>query len=308
MESSQKPKLARLTAGDTVRLVSPASTPDESDVHTYVSFLEGLGFKVEIGRHALDCLGYLAGSDDDRLADLNDAIRDPSVRAIIATRGGKGAYRIADRMDFAAMRRNPKLLIGLSEITILHLAIWQHCAVPGIHGAAWNPAQFGEISSKSFERAITSTEPVVVRSDAAEPTAGLTTSGKVQGTLLGGHLDMIATAAGWALPSLDGAILLIEDVEKALGHIDRNLTRLLKSGSLAGIQGVAVGQFTGFSPSKGWTVIDVLRDRLGVLGVPILGGLPLGHGANALAVPIGTEAALDADDATLTIASAYGNV
>jgi muramoyltetrapeptide carboxypeptidase len=166
-------------------------------------------------------------------------------------------------------------------------------------------AQFGEISSKSFELAIASSEPVVVHSDAAEPTAALTTSGKVQGTLLGGHLDMIATAAGWTLPNLEGAILLIEDVEKALGHIDRNLTRLLRSGCLEGIKGMAVGQFTGFSPSKGWTVIDVLRDRLGVLGVPILGGLPLGHGANALAVSIGTEAALDADGATLTIAPPF---
>ena len=116
---------------------------------------------------------------------------------------------------------------------------------------------------------------------------------------------MIATAAGWALPSIDGAILLIEDVEKGLGHIDRTLTRLIKSGCLAGIAGVAVGQFSKFAPSKGLTVIDVLRDRLGVLGVPILGGLPLGHGADALAIPIGTEATLDADGRRLTVNSPF---
>lgn len=300
-----KPKLAGLAAGDTVRLVSPASTPKENDVQICRSFLEGLGFKVEIGRHALDRFGYLAGTDEDRAADLNDAINDPSVRAIIATQGGKGAYRIADQLDFAAMRADPKLLIGFSEITILQLAIWRHCAVPGIHGAAWNPTQWGKISSQSFERAIASAKPVVVGSDGAEPTVDLTTSGKVQGILLGGNLDMIATAAGWTLPNLEGAILLIEDVEKGLGHIDRNLTRLLKGGYLSGIKGVAVGQFTGFSPSKGWTVVDVLRDRLGVLDVPILGGLPLGHGSNALAVPVGTEALLNADEGTLTIASAF---
>lgn len=305
MDFSWKPKVAGLAAGDIVRLVSPASTPSEDDVDICVKYVERLGLKPQVGPHALDRLGYLAGRDEDRLSDLNDAIRDPSVRAVIATRGGKGAYRIADGIDFAAMRADPKLLIGFSEITILHLSIWQQCAVPGIHGAAWNPIQSGETSSKSFERAISSIEDTIVHSDEAEPTASLTTSGKVRGRLLGGNLDMIATAAGWALPSLDGAILLIEDVEKGLGHIDRTLTRLIKSGCLAGIAGVAVGQFSKFAPSKGLTVIDVLRDRLGLLGVPLLGGLPLGHGPDALAIPIGTEATLDADSKTLTIKSPF---
>lgn len=305
MGPTNTPKLAALAAGDIVRLVSPASPPDEADVQRCITFLEGLGLKPQLGTHALDRYGYLAGQDEDRLADLNDAIRDQTVRAIIATRGGKGAYRIADGVDFAAMRGNPKVLIGFSEITILHLAIWKQCSVPGIHGAAWNPVQSGEASSRSFETAISSTEDTLVQSHEGEPTADLTTSGKVTGTLIGGHLDMIATAAGWTLPNLDGAILLIEDVEKGIGHIDRNLTRLIKSGSLAGVKGVAVGQFTNFTPSKGLTVVDVLRDRLSLLGVPVLGGLPLGHGDNVLAIPIGTKATLDADSRTLKIKSAF---
>lgn len=305
MESTKTPKLEPLAAGDIVRLVSPASPPDEADVQHCLTFLEGVGLKPQVGAHALDRYGYLAGRDEDRLADLNDAIRDETVRAIIATRGGKGAYRIADGVDFAAMRANPKVLIGFSEITILHLAIWKQCSVPGIHGAAWNPVQSGETSSRSFERVISTVADTIVHSDRDEPSAGLTTSGKVSGPLVGGHLDMIATAAGWTLPNLDGAILLIEDVEKGLGHIDRNLTRLIKSGSLLGVKGVAVGQFTNFAPSKGWTVVDVLRDRLTELGVPVLGGLPLGHGADAVAIPIGTEAVLDANNKTLTIKSAF---
>ena len=122
--------------------------------------------------------------------------------------------------------------------------------------------------------------------------------------LLGGNLDMIATAAGWTLPGLQGAILLIEDVEKGLGHVDRNLTRLLKSGALAGVAGVAVGQFTGFASSKGVTVVELLRERLAHLAVPILGGLPFGHGDNPVAVPVGTQAVLDASGGTLTVAAA----
>jgi muramoyltetrapeptide carboxypeptidase len=298
------PKPLKLAPGDTVRLVSPASTPTKNGVARGIALLESLGLRVELGRHVFDRLGYLAGLDADRLADINDALNDPSVRAIITTRGGKGAYRIADGLDFSAMRADPKLLVGFSEVTIMHLALWHHAGVPGIHGAWWDADQFGEASAQSFKRAILTTEAVTVCPNPSEATATLTTRGQARGILLGGNLDMIATAAGWTLPSLKGAILLIEDIEKGLGHIDRNLTRLHRAGHLDGILGIAIGQFTGFNASDGWTVVDVLRDRLSPLGVPILGGLPLGHGPNAIAIPVGTEAVLDADQRTLTAASA----
>ncbi len=294
----------KLSPGDTVRLVSPASTPTKEGVERSVRLLDSFGLRVELGRHIFDALGYLAGRDADRLADLNDALNDPKVRAIIATRGGKGAYRIADGLDFEAMRAHPKILIGFSEVTILHLALWKNAGVPGIHGACWDAGQFGEESAQSFKRAILTAESITVRSSPIESTAALTTGGQARGILLGGNLDMIATAAGWMLPSLKGTILLIEDVEKGLGHIDRHLTRLLKTGCLDGVVGIAIGQFTGFSPSRGWTVVDVLRDRLASVEVPILGGLPLGHGPNAIALPVGTEAILDADQGTLTVTPA----
>lgn len=294
----------RLRRDDRVRLVSPASTPDEADVARSVRRLENLGLRAELGRHVFDRHGYLAGRDADRLADLDAALRDPGVRAIVATRGGKGAHRIADGLDFAAARRDPKLLIGFSEITILHLALWRHAGVPGIHGACWDAQRHGEAAAASFAQAILADGPTTVRSRPDEPTAALTTGGSARGILLGGNLDMIAAAAGWALPSLAGAILLVEDVEKGLGHVDRHLTRLVKSGCLRGVHGIAVGQFTRFAPSRGWTIVDVLRDRLAPLGVPMLGGLPLGHGHGALAVPVGTEAVLDADRGTLAVAAA----
>ena len=284
-----------LRPGDAVRLVSPASTPDEQAVEQAVAVLERSGLRVELGRHVFDRYGYLAGRDEDRLGDLNEALRDSTVRAIIATRGGKGAYRIADGLDLAALRADPKPLIGFSEITILHLAMW---------GACWSAAQFGERAEQSFLRALLTTEAVTIRCEPHEPTSTLTTGGRAEGILLGGNLDMIATAAGWTLPGLQGAILLIEDVEKGLGHVDRNLTRLLKSGALAGVAGVAVGQFTGFASSKGVTVVELLRERLAHLAVPILGGLPFGHGDNPVAVPVGTQAVLDASGGTLTVAAA----
>ncbi|GAA0926004.1 hypothetical protein Vau01_122420 [Virgisporangium aurantiacum] len=109
--------------------------PIREAVDGTVRFLEGLGLRVTVGQHALDTLGYLAGIGADRLADVNDALRDPVITAIIATRGGKGAYRIAEQLAFAAAARYPKLLIGFSEVSVLNLALWKHCRLPGVHGA-----------------------------------------------------------------------------------------------------------------------------------------------------------------------------
>jgi muramoyltetrapeptide carboxypeptidase len=301
----------RLRPGDRVRFVSPASPVPRGGLDASATFLEGLGLRVEYGTHVYDVddtLDYLAGPDEDRLADLNEAFRDPGIKAVIATRGGKGAYRIADGLDFEAVRRNPKLVVGFSEITLLHLALLERCGLAGLHGAAWDAETFGTATSASFVRAVTSTEPITVAATADEHTHGLTTRGRAEGLLIGGNQDSIATAAGWALPSLDGAILLIEAVNLRLGHIDRQLTMLLRTGIIANVVGVAIGQYThcgtATEPTSDLrcTEIDILRDRFAQLDVPILGGLPIGHGANPVALPIGTRAVLDADGGTLTVA------
>lgn len=298
---------AKLQPGDRVCFVSPASTPERADTESSAKWLhEAFGLEVQIGKHAFDEYGYMAGTDENRLADLNDALRDPGIKAIFATRGGKGAYRIAGDLDFAAARKYPKLLVGFSEITILHLALYKYCRLSGVHGAPWGE-DFGKDSAESFRKAVFTTDPIVVRQNPKESTAVLTTSGKATGILLGGNQDMIATAAGWALPSFAGAILLLEAVGMRLGHIDRQLTKLKNAGHLQGIRGVAVGQYTDCDPDVttqgNWTAIDVLRDRLHSWGVPVLGGLPLGHGAHPIAVPLGTMATLDADAGVLTAAS-----
>ena len=270
-----------------------------------MGMLTQLGLTCEIAPHALDEHRYMAGTDEDRLADLNDALRDPGVQAIFATRGGKGAYRIADGLDFAAARANPKILLGFSEITILHLALLKHARVAGIHGAPWDPESFGAATAASFRQAVFTTDPITIRSIAHEPTGALTTGGVATGPLIGGNQDSIATAAGWGLPSFEGAILLLESVNMRLGHIDRQLTMLRNAGHLRGIVGVAVGQYTNCGPESfeppEWSVIDVLRDRLCSLGVPVLGGLPIGHGPSPNAVPIGTMATLDADAGQLRV-------
>jgi muramoyltetrapeptide carboxypeptidase len=290
-----------LRPGDRIRFVSPASTPERERVMRAAAMLRDWGLRVDFGAHAFDQRGYLAGSDGDRLADFNDALRDPDIRAIFATRGGKGSYRIADRLDFAAARRDPKPLVGFSDITVLHLSLYRALGLPGLHGAlmATKP---DSANARSLRQALMTDAPITIAARDDEPTGVLTTSGTARGRLLGGNLDAIAISAGWALPPLNGAILLLEAVDMFLGHVDRQLTMLRKAGHLDGIVGVALGQFTGFAPIKGTTILDLLGEHLQASGVPVLGGLPLGHGEMPLCTWIGTDAVLDATAGTLTVA------
>ncbi|MBB5576457.1 MULTISPECIES: S66 peptidase family protein [Rhizobium] len=296
------PPLLRL--GDKIRFVSPASPPDRDLILKQVEILKEWGLNVDFGEHAFCKHDYLAGTDEERLADFNAALRDPEVRAIFATRGGKGSYRIADRLDFEAVRRDPKFLVGFSDITILHLSLWMHCRQVGVHGALFVGDGEQEVSletSLSLRRVLMTSEDIVIRARPEEPTVALTTEGTVTGRLIGGNLDMVATAAGWALPDLRGAILLLEAVNMYRGQVDRQLTMLRKAGHLNGLAGVAVGQFTRFEFDRRFSVIDILREHLDALGVPVLGGLPLGHGHSPLNVPIGAAAILDAKAGTLTV-------
>ena len=172
-------------------------------------------------------------------------------------------------------------------------------------GRIFRVARISQASAESVEAlraALMTAAPIVLRSDPRAETAALTTGGEAVGVLMGGNLDMLATAAGWALPGLADTILLIEAIDKWLGHIDRALTMLLNGGHLRGVRGVAVGHFTRCMSRGEWTYLDVLRDRLGRLGVPILGGLPIGHERDARTVPLGAVATLDATAGTLAIA------
>jgi muramoyltetrapeptide carboxypeptidase len=292
---------APLRPGDLIRFVSPASTPPRDEVEESAEYLRGLGYAVDLGPNAFNKLNYLAGTDEERVGDLNEALRDPVVRAIFATRGGKGSYRIADRLDFAAARRDPKFLLGFSDITALHLALLRHGAGGSIHGAPRGDERdtTGSGRGPSLTALLTTTTPASIAAQAGEPTSALSNGRSATGPLIGGNLDMVATCAGWALPPLGGAILLLEAVNMFMGQIDRQLTLLRKGGHLAGLAGVAFGQFTDINPSGSWTIVDLLRQHFDPLGIPMLGGLPLGHGQNAESFPLGYATRLDGVAKTL---------
>jgi muramoyltetrapeptide carboxypeptidase len=294
---------AVLSPGDLVMLVSPSGPVNAERVAEGVAMLEGWGLVVRHAPGTLDRHGYLAGLDDARLSGLNAALRDPKARAVICTRGGYGAQRIVDGLDAAALRDDPKLLVGFSDITALQLAAWRHARLASVYApmAAWSE-RTGAASAESLRAAIMSTAGTVLRVHDDEETAGVRVAGPpVDGVLIGGNLSLIASTIGTPdMPDLHGAILLIEEVDEPPYKVDRMLTQLRRSGALRGIVGVAVGQFTRCSDGWPTTIADVLLDRLGDLGVPILGGLPVGHGQDQLSVPLGVPATLDAGAGTLT--------
>jgi muramoyltetrapeptide carboxypeptidase len=294
-----------LRPGDRVRLVSPASYPTEGWIEESLMILEQWGLVGEVGKHALGKWGYMAGTDEDRLQDLNDAFRDPAVRAIVTTRGGAGAYRIADRIDFDAVCADPKPLIGFSDITSVHLALMHHCRLGVIHGSL-----FGSTCQSTVRQLLMTTEPLTLQRNPNAVSATIHVPGQATGRLIGGNLAMLATSVGVRFPNMSGAILFLEDQRVVgLGTIDRQLTQLIASGTLNGIVGIALGSFEAFRgySDRDWTLTDVLADRLGNLGVPVLGGLFAGHDLvdvqgvpDQSAVALGTIATIDTETGLLT--------
>ncbi|MBQ0895851.1 LD-carboxypeptidase [Micromonospora sp. U56] len=296
-----------LRPGDSVMLVSPSGPTRPERVARGVELLTGWGLRPVLAPNAYARRGYLAGDDALRAADLNAAFADPEVRGVICTRGGYGAQRVVDLLDMAAVRRDPKVVAGFSDITALQFALWRGARLASVHGpgAAWLDERTPLRSAESLHTALMTTEPVTVAATPDEETFAVRVPGRAVGPLLGGNLCLITASIGTPdMPDLTGAVLLIEEVQEPPYKVDRMLTHLRRAGVLDGVAGVAVGQFTECADTWDTTVTDVLTECLGELGVPVLGGLPVGHGVGQLTVPVGTPATLDAEAGTLTVSPA----
>ena len=295
---------AALKEGDRVRVVAPGGPPTPALMDRGIQILRGWGLEVEVAPHVYDRWGYLAGRDADRLADLNAALRDRSVRGIFAARGGYGTQRIVDGVDTGAARRDPKVVVGFSDITSLHGKLWRDAQLATFYGPMvnWTDSRTGPDSEASLRAAVMTTAPIVVNRDPAESSASVLVPGKATGRLLGGTLTMLDTSVGAGdLPDLSGAILLIEDVDEAPYSYDRMLTHLRRVGALRRIAGVAVGQLVNAGQPGELDAPAVLMDRLADLKVPVLGGLRIGHGNGQLTVPLGVPATIDTAAGTLTV-------
>lgn len=296
-----------LRPGDTVMLVSPSGPTRPERVARGVELLTGWGLRPVLGPNVYARKGYLAGADDLRTADLNTAFADPEVRGVICTRGGYGAQRVVDAIDMTVVRRNPKVVAGFSDITALQFALWRGARLASVHGpgAAWLDERTPLVSAESLHAALMTTEPVTVVRVPTEETASVLVPGIASGPLIGGNLCLVvASLATPDMPDLTGAILLVEEVEEPPYKVDRMLTQLRRAGVLDRLAGVAIGQFTNCADEWPVTVAEVLTDRLGDLGVPVLGGLPIGHGVGQLTVPVGVPATMNATAGTLTVSPA----
>jgi muramoyltetrapeptide carboxypeptidase len=272
-----------------------------------IELLTGWGLRPVLAPNVYARQGYLAGADELRAADLNTAFADPQIRGLLCTRGGYGAQRAVDAIDMVAVRRDPKIVAGFSDITALQFALWRGARLATVHGpgAAWLDARTPARSAESLHAALTVAQPVTIHRAEEEETAPVVVPGVAAGRLLGGNLCLIAASVGTPdMPDLTGAILLVEDVEEQPYKVDRMFTHLRRAGVLDGIAGVAIGQFTRCADEWPVSVTDVLYDRIGDLGVPVLGGLPIGHGVGQLTVPVGVPATLDSVTGTLTVAPA----
>lgn len=293
-----------LRPGDRVRVVAPAGPPD-ARLARGIEILQSFGLFVELGDHVNDGFGYLSAPDADRLADLNDAFADPGVRGVFAARGGYGTQRIVDGLDLGAVRRDPKVFVGFSDLTALIGRLWQGARLVSFYGPMinWTDSRTGPDAVASLRSALMTTEPIVLTRDLAEPSAAIEVPGTATGPLLGGNLTILQTGYGTAdFPRLDGAILLFEDVDEAPYSYDRMLTQLRRVGALRRVAGIAIGQLTNAQGGAGqWDAAGAIRDRVADLGVPVLGGLRVGHGPGQLTVPLGTTATIDTATGTLRV-------
>ncbi len=199
-------------------------------------------------------------------------------------------------VDTAALCDDPKPLVGYSDITALHL-LWHSVGIPSHHGAPSGR------HAADVRRLLAGSDDWAVEADPHILSAGLTTGGAAVGPLVGGNLEMLARSVGVVDLDLTGRVLLLEANRAAgLGMVDRALGQLVLSGTLDGVAGVAVGTLAGFEGyvDRDWTVLDVLHQHLDPLGVPVLGGLPIGHGDDNRTVPLGVACRLDADRGRLT--------
>ena len=300
MKRLLRPKALR--RGEVIGLVAPAGAlwrPDR--VEGCVRYLEGQGYRVEVGAHALGNDGAFSGTDDERLCDLNGMLRDPRIRAILALRGGYGTPRLLDRIDYAAVRRDPKIVVGYSDITALQMALYRKTGLvsfSGPLGAVEFASAPDPVTEESFWRLVTSRrtrgrlplpddEPLVTRH-----------TGLGEGPLLGGCLSLVVALLGTPFsPDYRGAVVALEDVHEQFHRIDRMMTQLRLAGVLGRATGLLLGRFThttAADPAHPFHDLEaVWQSVLQGVTAPILAGFPYGHVPRKVTLPWGITVRVD---------------
>ena len=290
-------KPRQLRQGEVIGVIAPAGPVLQSELQAGIKLLEEFGHKVVLAPHLYDKQGYLAGDDEARLEDIHAMFTDNEVRAIFCARGGYGTLRLLNMIDYTLLRKHPKIFIGYSDITALLLAIYNKTGLVTFHGPVIKELSKRTIGNlESFLNLVSSDgllELELAGGRSLKP-------GRATGTLLGGNLSLLCHLIGSPfMPSLKGAILFIEEKGEDLYRIDRMLTHLRLSGVLGESGGLVAGAFEACGDRA--AIDRLLLDAVSDLNIPLVTGLPVGHGIINISLPIGLQAAIDADKMTLHI-------
>lgn len=299
--------------GDTVGLISPsAATAEKIQFQFAKESLEALGFVVKPGANLEKRRGHLAGTDEERADDLNGMFEDKEVKAIICIRGGSGAARILPMINYEMVKQNPKPILGYSDITAIHNAIYTKTGLITFHGpngtGSWNSfnvKQFEEVFFKQsllkFENEKIKGDDLIVKNNRIQTIKG----GKSEGVIVGGNLTVLTALAGSGyLPDFNNKILFLEDIGEEPYKIDRMMSTLKLMGALNNLKGFIFGQCTDCSPTGGYgalTLDDIFDDYILPLNIPAFRGAMIGHVPKQFIVPIGAKVSMDADEGTFTL-------
>ena len=296
-------KPPRLKKGQAIGVVAPAGPVTPSEIQPGIELLESFGYKVVTSPHLYCRQGYLAGDVNSRLEDFHSFLNNGNVKAIFCARGGYGSLGLLENIKFNLIRRHPKIIMGYSDITALLLAIYSKTGLVTFHGAVVkefsknrnrNLESFFDLVSSDRLSKLNLTKGVALR------------QGKAKGVLLGGNLSLICHLIGTPfMPSLKNAVLFIEEKGEPLYRIDRMMTHLRLSGALDDLAGLILGTFQrcGDIESINRVVLEVLSD----LNIPVVSGLPVGHGLVNTALPLGVKVTLDTDRMALSFTESCVN-
>jgi len=298
----QKPK--KLLKGDTIGIVSPASSPDDlSRINKGAAYFENLGYSVEVGKNVGKYYGYLAGSDEERIEDLHAMFANKNVKAIICVRGGSGSPRLLDKIDYRLIKKNPKIFVGYSDITALQLAFLRKANLVTFGGPMVAVDFHGEINQyteENFWRTVTSVKKTGKVILPGNEQLQQITKGKAEGEITGGNLSLVLALLDTVfLPKMKNKILFLEDVDEAPYKIDRMLNQLSISGLLKKIAGLVLGEFTDCeekdADKKTLPLQEVLQKHLGDLRCPVIKNFPHGHREANFTIPFGIRTKINAD-------------
>ncbi len=293
-ENHQNPPY--LNPGDKIAIVSPARSITFEEVYPAMKILQRWGLEVVLGTHVFSRSDQFAGTDAQRAHDLQHALDDDSIRAILCSRGGYGTVRIIDQLDFKRFMARPKWIIGYSDITVLHAHVSRHFGVETLHAAM--PVTMKDDSAaetlESMRNVLFGT-----RISYALPSSTLNRDGEGEGVLTGGNLSILYSLAGSAsMPDTRGKVLFLEDVDEYLYHVDRMMMGLKRGGHLEKLSGLIVGGMDRMNDNTvpfGKTANEIIAAAVAGYGYPVCFGFPAGHGEKNLALVFGRKVRLRVD-------------